>query len=95
MYTADRTIEEYMKDNAQNQLLESERVKEKFVISNKICGIINFNFKIIKTLTYWWEFFLKCFLCSYFKIFLMIDYLIVGSGLAISFAVGNGKSIFE
>ncbi|MDI5886497.1 MULTISPECIES: gliding motility protein GldN [Flavobacterium] len=25
----DRTIEEYMKDNAQNQLLESERVKEK------------------------------------------------------------------
>jgi hypothetical protein len=50
MYTIDRTIEEYMKDNAQNQLLESERVKEKFVISNKICGIINFNFKIIKTL---------------------------------------------
>ena len=25
----DRTIEDYMKDNAQNQLLESERVKEK------------------------------------------------------------------
>ena len=27
----DRTIEEYMKDNAQNQLLESERVKEKIL----------------------------------------------------------------
>jgi hypothetical protein len=25
----DRKIEDYMKDNAQNQLLESERVKEK------------------------------------------------------------------
>ena len=25
----DRAIDEYMKDNAQNQLLESERVKEK------------------------------------------------------------------
>jgi hypothetical protein len=37
-------------DNAQNQLLESERVKRKFVISNKICGIINFSFnKIINS----------------------------------------------
>jgi hypothetical protein len=33
---------DYMKDNAQNQLLEAERVKEKFVILNQICGIINF-----------------------------------------------------
>jgi hypothetical protein len=28
-----------MKDNAQSQLLESERVKEKFETSNQICGI--------------------------------------------------------
>jgi hypothetical protein len=41
----DRTIEDYMKDNAQNQLLESERVKEKFVILNQICGIINLIYK--------------------------------------------------
>jgi hypothetical protein len=32
-----------MKDNAQNQLLEAERVKRKYVILNQICGIINFN----------------------------------------------------
>jgi hypothetical protein len=35
-------------------LLESERVKEKFVILNKICGIINFIFnKINQTLIDW------------------------------------------
>jgi hypothetical protein len=28
-------------DNAQSQLLEAERVKEKFVILNPTCGIIN------------------------------------------------------
>jgi hypothetical protein len=38
----DREIKDYMKDNAQSQLLESERVKEKIVISNQICGITNF-----------------------------------------------------
>jgi hypothetical protein len=39
----DRSINDYMKDNAQNQLLEAERVKKKYVILNQICGIINFN----------------------------------------------------
>jgi hypothetical protein len=39
----DRSINDYMKDNTQNQLLEAERVKEKYVILNQICGIINFN----------------------------------------------------
>jgi hypothetical protein len=32
----DRSINDYMKDNAQNQLLEAERVKEKYVILNQM-----------------------------------------------------------
>jgi hypothetical protein len=50
-------IKRYMPNNAQNQLLEAERVKEKFVILNQICGI-NFN-SIIKLK-------LLCFLRGFF-----------------------------